>query len=486
MARDTKRKGASLGIRLFILILVLSTVPLVLTSFYYTKKAEDQEIETTVQRSREQVMILANQLQASGYISVPSNPMINFMLEQVADIWDARIQVMDADCRILKDSYNVDQGRYNVSEQVMNCLSVKNAVTYADEEEMLSIIAYPMMTGDAEERTVEGVVLVTRDLTLAVSGINYVRSRLPLYLLVILGTLILLSVVAIVFLMRPLKKLAKSVDAAADGSLRGSVDVRNYRETARISDAVNRTIARLRMLDESRQEFISDVAHELKTPITSVRVLAESLLSMDEVPNELYREFMGDITKEIDRESHIIDDLLSMVRLDRGVSVMNAVNMNINEWLQQTLKRLMPIAQAAGVELAYESFRPVIADIDEVKMTQAITNLVENAIKYNREGGWVRVSLNADMKYFYIKVADSGIGIPEEAQDHIFERFYRVDKDRARATGGTGLGLSITKSIINMHNGAIKVHSSTEEGSTFVIRIPLVYTEPEEGKENSK
>ena len=483
MARGTKRKGASLGIRLFILVIVLSTVPLVLFSFYYTKRATNQEIETTVQRSREQAMILANQLQASGYIAAPSNPTINFMLQQVADIWDARIQVMDADCRILNDSYNVDQGRYNVSEQVMSCLSAKNPISYADREELLSIIAYPMMRGEGAERTIEGIVLVTKDMTGALSGLTYVRDRMPLYLLVILGTLILIAVVSIVFLMRPLRKLAQSVDAAADGSLRGRVDVRNYRETARISDAVNRTIGRLRMLDESRQEFISDVAHELKTPITSVRVLAESLLNMGEVPNELYREFMEDITKEIDRESHIIDDLLSMVRLDRGVSTLHVSNININDWLQQTLKRLTPIAQAAGVELAFESFRPVMADVDEVKMTQAITNLVENAIKYNREGGWVRVSLNADLKYFYIKVMDSGCGIPEEAQDHIFERFYRVDKDRARATGGTGLGLSITKSIINMHNGAIKVHSSTEEGSTFVVRIPLVYTEANAGKE---
>ena len=483
MAKGTKRKGASLGIRLFILIIVLSTVPLVLTSFFTTKRAMDQEIETTVQRSREQAMILANQLQASGYISVPSNPTINFMLEQVADIWDARIQVMDADCRILNDSYNVDQGRYNVSEQVMSCLSAKNPISFADKEELLSIIAYPMMHGEGADKTIEGIVLVTKDLTGAVSGINHVRTRMPLYLLVIMGALILVSVVSIIFLLRPLKKLAQSVDAAADGSLRGRVDVRNYRETARISDAVNRTIGRLRMLDESRQEFISDVAHELKTPITSVRVLAESLLSMGEVPNELYREFMEDITREIDRESHIIDDLLSMVRLDRGVSVLHVNNINVNEWLQQTLKRLMPIAQAASVELAFESFRPVMADIDEPKMTQAITNLVENAIKYNKEGGWVRVSLNADLKYFYIKVADSGCGIPEEAQEHIFERFYRVDKDRARATGGTGLGLSITKSIVNMHNGAIKVHSSTEEGSTFVVRIPLVHSEAEAGKE---
>ena len=481
MAKGIRKKGASLSLRLFIVVIILCTVPVVVTSYFLVRSSSDKEIEFYVQRSREQVMILANQLQTADYINVPTNPTVNYMLAQVADIWDARIQIMDAGCRIISDSYNVDQGRYNVSEQVMECLSAKSIISKADRETMLSIVAYPMVNETSEEKAITGVVLVTKDLSSAVSGIRYIQERIPLYWLIMFAATVLAAVLAILFLLRPLKKLAVSVDAAADGSLRSRVDVRNYRETARISDAVNRTIGRLRMLDESRQEFVSDVAHELKTPITSVKVLAESLMGMEEVPNELYREFMADITKEIDRESRIIDDLLSMVRLDRGVVTLNIANTNINDWLQLTLKRLMPLAQNAKVELAYESFRPVMADVDEVKMTLAITNLVENAIKYNREGGWVRVSLNADMKYFYIKVADSGCGIPEEAQDHIFERFYRVDKDRARATGGTGLGLSITKSIVNLHNGAIRVHSSTDEGSTFVVRIPLVYTSEEGG-----
>lgn len=125
--------------------------------------------------------------------------------------------------------------------------------------------------------------------------------------------------------------------------------------------------------------------------------------------------------------------------------------------------------------MIYESFRPVVAEVDEVKLSLAISNLIENAIKYNVEDGWVRVSLNADHKYFFIKVSDSGIGIPETAQDSIFERFYRVDKARSRETGGTGLGLAITKNVIQMHRGAIKVYSKEGEGTTFNVRIPLNY-----------
>ena len=161
--------------------------------------------------------------------------------------------------------------------------------------------------------------------------------------------------------------------------------------------------------------------------------------------------------------------------MDKKNADLNIQSININDLLELILKRLRPIAAKSDIELVFESFRPVVAEVDEVKLTLALSNLIENAIKYNVESGWVHVSLNADHKFFYVTVDDSGIGIPEEYQDKIFERFYRVDKARSRETGGTGLGLSITKNIIQMHHGAIKVASKVDEGTTFSVRIPLTY-----------
>ncbi len=175
-------------------------------------------------------------------------------------------------------------------------------------------------------------------------------------------------------------------------------------------------------------------------------------------------------------QNSIITDLLSLVKMDKKAADLNIEMTNINELLELVLKRLRPIASKQNVELILDSFRPVNAEIDQTKMTLALSNLVENAIKYNNpEGGWVRVSLNADHKYFYVTVADSGIGIPEESLNHIFERFYRVDKSHSREIGGTGLGLAISRSAIVMHRGAIKVYSKENEGTTFSVRIPLVY-----------
>ena len=184
---------------------------------------------------------------------------------------------------------------------------------------------------------------------------------------------------------------------------------------------------------------------------------------------------MEDISNEIDRESKIIDDLLSLVKMDKSEAELNISQVNLNVLVEQILKRLRPIANRRKVELIFESIREVTADVDEMKLSLAITNLVENAIKYNMEEGWVRVTLDADHKFFYLKVQDSGIGIPEDVQDRIFERFYRVDKARSRETGGSGLGLAITRNVVLMHKGAIKLSSKEGEGSTFTLRIPLNY-----------
>ena len=250
----------------------------------------------------------------------------------------------------------------------------------------------------------------------------------------------------------------------------------NYSETEEISANINAMLKNMKLLDESRQEFVSNVSHELKTPLTSMKVLADSLTAQEGAPVELYQEFMVDIASEIERENKIITDLLSLVKMDKAADSINISSVNVNELLELIMKRLMPIAEKQKIELVLESFRPVTAEIDETKMSLALTNLIENAVKYNdKPDGWVHVSLNADHQYFYVKVEDNGIGIPEESLDHIYERFYRVDKSHSREIGGTGLGLAITRNVILMHRGAIKAFSTEGEGTIFTVRIPLKY-----------
>jgi signal transduction histidine kinase len=284
-----------------------------------------------------------------------------------------------------------------------------------------------------------------------------------------------ISFVVSVILTRQFKILKKNVQYIADGHTDEQLKPYGYRELQELTGGFNDILVKAQTLEASRQEFVSNVSHELKTPMTSIKVLAESLLCMPDADAELYREFMEDIVAEIDRENIIITDLLNLVKMDKKVAKLNVEKININELIDSIIKRLNPIAANREIEIGFEPFRPVIAEVDQVKLTLAISNLIENGIKYNKDNGWVRIYLNADHKYFYLKVEDTGEGIDEANLEHIFERFYRVDKARSRETGGTGLGLAITREVILLHKGAVKVHSVPGEGTTFSVRIPLKY-----------
>ena len=203
-----------------------------------------------------------------------------------------------------------------------------------------------------------------------------------------------------------------------------------------------------------------------------MKVLADSLVGQQGIPEELYQEFMGDITAEIDRENKIITDLLSLVKMDKKAADVNITHMDINQLLEDILKRLRPIADKRNIDLILDCFRPVEADVDEVKFTLAISNLVENGIKYNVDDGWVRVSLDADHKYFYVTVADSGMGIPEDSIERIFERFYRAEG--TKTIPGTGLGLAIVRRVAELHGGRPSISEGIGgKGVCFSIDFPI-------------
>ncbi|MCR5802529.1 MAG: hypothetical protein K6G57_09405 [Lachnospiraceae bacterium] len=237
------------------------------------------------------------------------------------------------------------------------------------------------------------------------------------------------------------------------------------------------TRTRMEALDRTRDEFAANVSHELRTPMTSMKVLADSILAEDEVSPSIYREFMQDIADEIDRENRIITDLLALVRMDNSDSSMNISEVNIGEITETIVKRLRPLARKYEVDLIYEPV-DVKAEADEIKIALLITNLLENAIKYNHPGGYAKISISEDGMNYLINVEDNGMGIPEDQKTLIWERFYRVDKSHSRSIGGTGLGLSIAKSVITRHNGRMEVKSEEGKGSTFTVRIPLKYREP--------
>ena len=462
----------NLRFRIFLLVMLAGLLPCVAALSGIVKFYESRAVSLQTAEIQNQCTILCNQLNNYGYLSDTSSEVINSSLTQLTNIYNGRVMVIDKDLRVVKDTYSLDEGKTDVSENVVRCMKGERTNFYDRTNHYIEVTS-PIVESGGEK--VLGVMLAS------VSTDNIETTKQVLYTHggVIVGIAMILLAMLSVFLadrmVRPIHKITGAIENVTEGYSDDVLHVDTFTETRQLSEAFNKMLGRLKILDESREEFVSNVSHELKTPMTSMKVLADSLLEQDNVPVEMYQEFMQDIAKEIDRENQIITDLLSLVKMDRSGQTMNIRTMNINDLLEQILKRLKPIAEKKNVEMVMETFRPVNAEIDETKFTLAVSNLVENAIKYNHENGWVHVSLNADHKYFYVKVEDSGIGIPEQDQAHIFERFYRVDKSHSREIGGTGLGLAIARNAVLVHRGSIKVYSNEGEGTTFTVRIPLIY-----------
>ena len=334
----------------------------------------------------------------------------------------------------------------------------------------------PIQINSGESNQVAGVILVSVSTKSIENNYNILNHNALLISCLVMTGVIIVAVGVSHFMMRPFDRVTKEINNLKEGFSEEIITVNDYVETEKIVTAFNQLWQRMKVLDDSRQDFVSNVSHELKTPMTSIKVLADSLNTQEDVPVEIYKEFMTDIVAEIDRENDIINDLLSLVKLDKSSSDLNILPVNINKMVEGIFKLLKPLANEKKVDLIFQSHREVIAEVDEIKLSLAIMNLIENGIKYNREeGGWVEVILDADHQFFMLEVSDNGIGIGEEDKKHIFERFYRVDKSHSREINGTGLGLAITRSTVLKHRGSIKVSGEEGEGTVFSVKIPLSY-----------
>ncbi len=466
-----KKYLKSLGLRFFLAICVVGIIPSVILRNILLNSYELRAISVRTSEVQNQCTILANHLVNYGYLSDQSSEVVNAELEQFSSLYDGRIMIIDSELKIIKDTYSKSQGKIMISEEVLKCFD-KTSISKHDKKNQYIEITTPII--DRESDDVIGVILTSVSTDNIVGTIKIMGYKAYLFLIIVALISISFAAFVAINLIKPFRAINTAIIQVEEGFTEEKISVPVYNETEAIAASFNKLMDKMNTLEASRQEFVANVSHELKTPITSIKVLADSLIAGDNVPVELYREFMEDITKEVDREDKIINDLLSMVKLDKKAGeLMNVSSVDINAMIEDILKRVRPIADMNKVELIFESIRPVTAQIDEIKMSLAITNVIENAIKYNRENGWVRVTLDADHQFFTLVVSDSGIGIPEESQARIFERFYRVDKSHSREIGGTGLGLAITKGTIMMHDGAIKVESTEGVGTTFTIKVPL-------------
>ncbi len=473
----------SIKIRIFLIVFIVGIIPSTITRYAIVRNYEQRAVALRTSDVQTQLQILANHLISYRYLQDTSSEVIDAELKMLSNLYDGRVLIINNNLKVIKDTYGISEGKTIISEEVIRCLKGTNTSNYDSDNGYIELTIpiteiMDVNTDDAamvESNIARGVMLTSVSTDYIATTMEILnRKALVVEALVVL-VIFIVSILASYVIIRPFEKITDALRKVKEGYTNDPISVQDCLETEHIGDAFNEVLGRMKVLDDSRQEFVSNVSHELKTPITSIKVLADSLRGQEDLPIELYREFMEDIADEIDREDKIINDLLALIKMDRTSSDLNIAQVDINVLVELIMKRLRPIAFKKNVELVYESIRPVTAAVDEVKITLVITNLVENAIKYNKEFGWVKVTLDADHQFFTVEVADSGIGIPTESIEHIYERFYRVDKSHSREIDGTGLGLAITRSAILMHRGSIKVVSEEGEGTTFTVKIPLTY-----------
>ncbi|QUH30992.1 sensor histidine kinase [Vallitalea guaymasensis] len=464
----TRKIFNSIRAKIFISYVVVSIIPLILLTNILLNSLESYYVKEKSRSMFRQANIISTNLMVRGFINDSSG--IKDYVSIIGGQDFERIVILDVKSNVKFDSNGIDTGKSYAKQEVIDALGGQSSSVFQKSMNLAKVVT-PIK--DEKKDEVYGAIILTNSYDDINNSISSLKSISYLIILALLILILTLSYNFSGLITKPFKKLLVSINKITDGNVDEKIDIKGNNEIEEIGTAFNHMTEKLQQVDESRRQFVANVSHELKTPLSSVKVLAESLLMQPDAPKELYKEFFEDISKEIERETTIINDLLTMVTLDKNENELNISETNINLLIESILKRLKPLADIKGVEMVFESYREVIAEVDKTKISLALTNLIENGIKYNKEYGTIKVTLNSDYQNAQIFVIDTGIGIPKESINKVFQRFYRVDKTRSRETGGTGLGLSITHQAILMHQGFIRCSSELGSGTTFEVSLPL-------------
>jgi heavy metal sensor kinase len=270
---------------------------------------------------------------------------------------------------------------------------------------------------------------------------------------------------------RPIKIMSATAANISAANLSERIDNQHIdTELAGLAKVLNAMFDRLESAFQRQTRFTADASHELRTPLAIIRTHAELALSRSRSPEE-YRQTLETCLRAVGRMSQLVEGLLTLARADAGEHGLKTEPLELSEVVAESVALVRPLALERRIRLTAEVAQAEVVG-DATALGQVVTNLVHNAIQYNRPDGEVTVRLRLTDREAILSVRDTGHGIPEEDQAHIFERFYRVDKARSRTVGGNGLGLAICKSIVEGHSGRIGFETQINAGSTFWVRLP--------------
>lgn len=447
------------------IVLVLNTYPLIM--------AQNMVFSAKEASLKRQALAIGSALAVSEVLTEDG---VAQAMELLDDMQGTRVLVTNESGLILYDSSTLEKrtGDYAITAEVVKALRGEDVCRSEYRQGAF--------------RTRVAVPTVYRGVTLGAVYLYEYDTEQAEVLLSIQSTLRYISVVICVValvaalilskaLTRNTSRLLGGIRSVREGEYNHRIEVKGKDEMAQLAMEFNELTDRLQTIEEVRRRFVSDASHELKTPLASIRLLADSILQNSSVDMETVREFVSDIGEEADRLTRISQRLLALSRLDARLQ-RERVPVDVGQVVEKVGHMLLPLAHSAQVELRYQ-LQPhcmVLATQDD--LYQVAFNLMENAVKYNQPGGSVTVEVAREEYWITLTVQDTGVGIPEEDLLRVFDRFYRVDKARSREAGGTGLGLSIARDTARLHGGDIMAQRGPDGvGARFTAQFPRIVEE---------
>jgi len=425
-------------------------------------------------QSKESSMIQKCQLAADeiAALEVVNSSTISGMISQMESLKSTRIIVTDQNGVSLYDSAGFVPGKHMLFPEILTSLQGNDVFSSAYHDGIMdSRAATPI---DYYGAIVGCVYMSDHDITQGalVKSLQTTVFRITLLLEV---AVILYSIAFATRFSRRLRQIMTSMRIIQEGDYSHKVNIRGHDELAVLGNEFNDLTDRLQTSEQKRSRFVSDASHELKTPLASIKLLSDSILQYD-MDLETVREFVSDIGDEAERLNRMTAKLLSLTKAE-GLPSDESEIIYMAPTVRRVARMLRQNAIQAGIsfQLELEEDSPIL--ILEDDLYQIVFNLMENGIKYNQPGGMLTVRLSRMEENAILEVRDTGMGIPEDALPHVFERFYRVDKARSRATGGSGLGLAIVRTIVQRNRGEIAVSSVVGQGTVFMVTFPAFDTE---------
>ncbi len=435
------------------------------------------------QKTREDSLLTEKAAAAAApFFDAASPEDVNRVLSEHSQAMDGRLMLIDSDGKVQYDTLREMCGRRLQIQEVLIVLNGLDEQAYglhstgeAGAERMAGDysgqMAYSVRAMDGEDGQIGALLYVSRIQSL-MDSLNTVQWQLISVFVLIAIAALILALFLSQLLTKPITNLSRTMRKMGKGDLSVRVPVSGSGELRELAENYNTMAAQLERLDKTRNQFVSNASHELKTPLATMKIMLESMIYQPEMPAELRTEFMQDMNHEIDRLTGIITDLLTLTRMDSEKGEMKKEPVDMSALTTEVIHLLRPVAEKRGQRIESAISSDLMMDGDRDRLYQILYNLTDNAIKYSPDGGRINVSLREEEDSLVWRVRDNGVGIPPEDQEHIFERFYRVDKARSRETGGTGLGLSIVKQLVTMHGGEITVRSEPGKGSEFTVVFP--------------